>query len=640
MGAMMDERPQTFVIGTAGHVDHGKSTLVKALTGIDPDRLREEKEREMTIDLGFAWLALPSGRQVSIVDVPGHERFIKNMLAGVGGIDAAVLVIAADEGPMPQTDEHLAILDLLQIERGIVALTKIDMVDDDWRDLVAEEIREKLIGSTLAGAPIVPVSALSGAGLDDLRIAIDEMLEQVPPHSESGRPRLPIDRVFTISGFGTVVTGTLLDGPLDIGQEIEIQPSGRRGRVRGLQSHRAKVDRALPGTRSAVNLSGLAVEDLTRGDVLTTPNWLTPTRLIDAQLRLIADAPLALEQNDEVGFFTGSSETLARVTLLNDQRIEPGDDSWVQFRFPEPIAVVKGDRFIIRQPSPSLTIGGGVVIDPHPRRHRRFRSDVIDSLEVLAAGTPAEVVAQAIGGQPVELRALSREVALADTELRAAVDELIANGDVLLLRRAGGNGPLAPTSILMRSDAFDALIRQLHQTLATFHERNPLRRGMAKEEVRSRNGIAARMFEEILARASANGDLTVEGDILRLPEHEIRFTADQRRRIDRYLAALRANPHTPPPPSEFGIEAELAIALAETGEVVRVDEHIVFARETFNEIQRDVLEIISREQRITLAQFRDHFGSSRKYAQAVLEYLDDRHVTRRVGDERVRYTGG
>jgi len=357
-------------------------------------------------------------------------------------------------------------------------------------------------------------------------------------------------------------------------------------------------------------------------------------------LRLIADAPLALEQNDEVGFFTGSFETLARVTLLNDQRIEPGDESWVQFRFPEPIAVVKGDRFIIRQPSPSLTIGGGVVIDPHPKRHRRFRTDVIDSLEVLAAGTPAEVVAQAIGSQPVELRALSREVALPDAELRAAVDELIANGEVLLLRRAIRDSPLVPTSILMRSDAFDALIRQMRTTLGSFHERQPLRRGMAKEEVRSRSGIAARMFEEILARAAANGEIAVEGDILRLPEHEIRFTPDQRQRIDRYLAALRANPHTPPPPSQFGIEPELAIALAETGEVVRVDDNIVFARETFDEIQREVLEIIAREQRITLSQFRDHFGSSRKYAQAVLEYLDDRRVTRRVGDERMRYAGG
>ncbi len=291
----MIDRPQTFVIGTAGHVDHGKSTLVKALTGIDPDRLREEKEREMTIDLGFAWLSLPSGRQVSIVDVPGHERFIKNMLAGVGGIDAALLIIAADEGPMPQTNEHLAILNLLRIERGIVVLTKIDSVDQEWRELVSEEIRELLSGTGLASAPIVPVSSITGEGLDTLRSAIDDMLSEVPPHTEHGRPRLPIDRVFTISGFGTVVTGTLVDGPLAVGQEVEIQPGGLRSRVRGLQSHRSKVERANPGSRTAVNLSGLSVDEIQRGQVLTTAGWLKPTQLIDAQLRLVEDSPISID---------------------------------------------------------------------------------------------------------------------------------------------------------------------------------------------------------------------------------------------------------------------------------------------------------------------------------------------------------
>ncbi len=636
----MDERPQTFVIGTAGHVDHGKSTLVKALTGIDPDRLREEKEREMTIDLGFAWLKLPSGRQVSVVDVPGHERFIKNMLAGVGGIDAALLIIAADEGPMPQTNEHLAILDLLQIERGIVVLTKIDTVDDEWRELVTEEIRDALVDSRLATAPVLPVSALTGDGLDQLRSAIDEMLNQVPAHDEHGHPRLPIDRVFTISGFGTVVTGTLIDGPLEIGQDVEVQPGGLRGRVRGLQSHRSKVERASPGSRTAVNLSGLSVEDLHRGQVLTTPGWLTSTQLIDAQLRLLASSPVALEQNDEVGFFVGSAETLARVTLLNDERIAPDSETWVQFRFNDPVAVAKGDRFIIRQPSPSLTIGGGVVIDPHPRRHRRFRSDVIESLEVLAEGTPSEIVYQAMGNDPVEFRALSRSVALSDKDIRAAIDELIADDSVLLLKRAQGDGPITPSTFLMRFDAFDATVAQLTAMVDTFHQRNPLRRGMAKEEVRSRTGIPARAFEEILNRAASNDQLAVEGDTLRLPSHEVRFTPQQREHIDRYLAALRASPHTPPPPSDFGIEPELAMALAEVGEVVRVDDNIVFARDTFDDIQRQVLELIGEQGSITLSQFRDHFGSSRKYAQAVLEYLDDKRVTRRIGDERVKYASG
>src|SRR5690606_15534382 len=301
----MDTR--TFVVGTAGHVDHGKSTLVTRLTGIDPDRLQEEKDRALTIDLGFAWLELPGGRAISIVDVPGHERFIKNMLAGVGGIDAALLIVAADEGPMPQTDEHLAILDLLRIPRGLVVLTKTDLVDAEWRDLVIEETREKLQGTMLADAPILPVSSVTREGLDTLRAAIDAMIDAIPPHTETGKPRLPIDRVFTVAGFGTVVTGTLTGGPLEIGQEVEIQPAGLRSRVRALQSHRSKVERAQPGSRTAVNLSGLAVEDLARGQVLTTPGWLTPTRLLDAQLRLVPDSPVALEQNDEVDVFIGSA---------------------------------------------------------------------------------------------------------------------------------------------------------------------------------------------------------------------------------------------------------------------------------------------------------------------------------------------
>ncbi len=636
----MDERPQTFVIGTAGHVDHGKSTLVKALTGIDPDRLREEKEREMTIDLGFAWLRLPSGREVSVVDVPGHERFIKNMLAGVGGIDAALLIIAADEGPMPQTAEHLAILNLLQIERGIVVLTKTDMVDEEWRDLMIEEVREALSDSVLATAPIIPVSAISSKGLEELRSAIDELLDSVPPHDEHGRPRLPIDRVFTISGFGTVVTGTLVDGPLAVGQEVEIQPGELRSRIRGLQSHGTKQERANPGSRTAVNLAGVSVDEIRRGQVLTFPGWLKPTQLVDAHLKLIDSSPIAIEQNDEVGLFVGSSEALARVTLLNDERIEPGDETWVQLRIAGPLAVAKGDRFIIRQPSPSITIGGGVIVDPHPRRHRRFRTDVIESLEVLAEGTPSEIVFQAMESGPVELRTLAKTVALSDTDLRSAVDDLISEGSVLVLKRAQMDGPLVPTTLLMREDAFSVTVSEIERMLETFHQRSPLRRGMAKEEVRSRIGLPARAFEEIVQRAAVDGRFSPNGEVLRLPSHEIQFTTEQRERIDRYVRAMRADPNTPPPPSEFGIEPDLAMALAETGEVVRVDENIVFARDTFDDIQREVLRIIDQQGTITLSQFRDHFGSSRKYAQAVLEYLDDRRVTRRVGDERVRYLGG
>ena len=633
----MTTQPQTYVIGTAGHVDHGKSTLVKALTGIDPDRLREEKEREMTIDLGFAWLSLPSGRRVSIIDVPGHERFIKNMLAGVGGFDAALLVIAADEGPMPQTAEHLAIIDLLQIRHGLVALTKVDLVDEEWRELVTVEVLERLRGSVLEGAEIVPVSAVTGEGLPELIAALDRLLERVPPHLEAGRPRLAVDRIFTMPGFGTIVTGTLRGGPLEVGQEVELLPTGKRGRVRGLQSHRVKVERAQPGSRTAVNLSGIAVEEIERGHVLTTPGWLRPTTLLDARLRLISEAPEPLEQNDEVDFFIGAAETLARVTLLDAERIEPGGEGWVQFRFAEPVVAVRGDRFIIRRPSPGSTIGGGVVVDAHPRRHRRFRPEVIRALEVLASGTPQELVLQALDRQPRELREVIQQTGLPETEVRATIEELVGHEEITPLGTESG---LTQTTLLIRSDALRALSASLAGLLSAYHERHPLRRGMPREEARSRLGFAPRAFDEVVAALARRGEIVEEADTVRLPRHQIRFTPEQQSRIDRYLAALRAQPYSPPAPAEFELEPELVAALVETGAIVRVDEGIVFARETFEEIQRTVLELIDRQGSLTLAQFRDHFGTSRKYAQAVLEYLDQRRVTRRVGDTRVRYGHG
>ena len=325
-----------FVIGTAGHVDHGKSTLVKALTGIDPDRLAEEKARAMTIDLGFAWLTLPGGQSVSVVDVPGHERFIKNMLAGVGGIDAALLVVAADEGPMPQTVEHLAILDLLGVDRGVIVLTKVDAAEADWLDLVREEVRELVSTTTLADAPIVAVSALTGEGLPELLETLEEVLASAPGTSGGGVPRLPVDRVFSVAGFGTVVTGTLSGGEITTGDELRLYPGNRRARVRGLQSHQEKVARALPGRRTAVNLSGITTEEVQRGDVLAPPGIMSPSQRLDARLRLLPDASVALKQNDEVDFFTGAAELPARITLLDRERLDPGESAWVQFRFRAP----------------------------------------------------------------------------------------------------------------------------------------------------------------------------------------------------------------------------------------------------------------------------------------------------------------
>jgi selenocysteine-specific elongation factor len=366
------------VIGTAGHVDHGKSTLVQALTGIDPDRLQEEKARGMTIDLGFAWLDLPrpdgTVESVGIVDVPGHIDFIKNMLAGVGGIDAALLVVAADEGVMPQTREHLAILDLLAVPAAVVALTKSDLIDDpEWLELVELDVAELLASTHLAGAPIVPVSAVTGAGLEELKRVLAMALTDLPPRRNRGRPRLPIDRVFTLSGFGTIVTGTLLDGELNVGDTVEILPTQRTARVRSLQTHRRPVQTARPGSRVAINLTGVGADALQRGDVVVHPNTLIPTTLIDVRFRLLADGPRPLKHNQAVDFFVGAAEIPAVVRLLGTETLAPGEEGWLQLRLARPAVVTAGDRFILRQPSPSQTLGGGVIVNPSPqRRWRRF----------------------------------------------------------------------------------------------------------------------------------------------------------------------------------------------------------------------------------------------------------------------------
>lgn len=623
-----------FVVGTAGHVDHGKSTLVKALTGIDPDRLREERERAMTIDLGFAWLALPSGRQVSVIDVPGHERFIKNMLAGVGGIDAALLIVAADEGPMPQTAEHLAILDLLGVSRGLIVLTKRDLVDGDWLDLVREETRERLIGTTLADAPIVAVSANTGEGLAELRAALDRVLDDTPPRRPVGAPRLPIDRVFTISGFGTIVTGTLSDGVLSSGQEVEILPSGKRGRIRGLQSHQAKVGEASPGSRVAVNLSGLAVDELRRGDLLTTPGALGVTDRLDVQLTLTADAPVELEQNDEVDFFLGADELPTRVTLLDTERLRPGETGWVQLRLSRPVAALKGDRFIVRRPSPSITIGGGVIVDAAPRRHKRFQPATLEALATLASGTPTELLVQSLADGPRDLKTVAEQSNLDADTLREAVAEALAEGAVLQL--TGTATSLRPADVLVSAAVWADLQARMGQILATHHRAFPLRGGMSKEEFRSRLGLAPRLHEAVIGAALRSGILAESGPVFRLPDHRITFNPAQRIIVDRFLAALAAQPFSPPAPAELDVTVELLAALAETGAVQRLDESVVFAPAAYDDILATVLAILSDKGSITVALFRDRFGTSRKYALAVLEHFDRLNITRRVGDERVR----
>jgi len=631
------------VIGTAGHVDHGKSTLVLALTGIDPDRLREEKEREMTIDLGFAWLTLPNGEPVGIVDVPGHRDFIENMLAGVGGIDAALFVVAADEGVMPQTREHLAILDLLGVDKGVVALTKTDIAESaGWVELVSADVSETLEDTVLEGAPIIPVSARTRQGLDELTTALEEMLTQVKPRRDRGRPRLPIDRVFTISGFGTVVTGTLADGSFETGQEVEIQPKGLKARVRGLQTHKEKVERAVPGSRVAMNLSGVSKAELARGDVVTTPGWLRDTVLVDVQLRYLPAAPRPLRHNAQLKFFCGAAEAMTHVRLLGQDQLRPGETGWAQLRLKNPVALVKGDRFIVRLPSPPTTVGGGIIVDAHPgRRHRRFRPEVIARLETLAQGSPAEILLQALERRgPTVARDLLSSSGLGDAAAEA-LTQLLDEGQAIVLNgreAASKEQDWAHSSHLIVSHSWwSGLTDHISRELAAHHEKFPLRAGMGREALRSGLKLDAKVFNAAMARAAAEGLVVEEGATVRLPSHEVQLTPDQQRRVDALLAEFRRQPYTTPSYKESvaAVGEEVLGVLATRGDLVQVSPEVLFLPETHEEMVARVRAHITQEGSITLAQVRDMFQTSRKYAQGLLEHLDEIGVTKRVGDERV-----
>ena len=610
-------------------MDHGKSTLVKALTNIDPDRLPEEKEREMTVDLGFAWLTLPSGREVSVVDVPGHERFIKNMLAGVGAIDLALLIVAADESVMPQTREHLAILDILQISRGLVVITKTDLVDEELVELVKAEVEDCLRGASIEGCPMVGVSAHTGQGLDELKETIDRILDQTSARQDLGRPRLPIDRCFTISGFGTVVTGTLIDGSLAVGQEIELANSRQRARIRGLQSHKTKVDSTGPGVRLAVNLSGLSRDEVERGEILTAPGWLNPTYRVDARLRMVKDAPHALKHNEGVTFHLFTGESPARIRLLDADRLTAGSEGWVQVLLSEPLPAVKGDFFVIR--SAEDTLGGGQVVDPNPRRrYRRFDTDVVERLMMLDQGSREDViisVAEQWG--PCDVVALSRRANLSRDEVLERARLLVAEGELVEL---GDLGTEADAVVYSARD-WQTLRGRMLNTLSAYHGQYPLRKGAPAQEVRSRLGLSQPVYQRVLARLAAENAVVEERQALRLPEHEVVLTPQMQQQAAGYLDSLEREPYAPP--GDQPLDAELLSALIDQGKVVRVNESVVFAASAYREMTGRIVDHLKEQGSITVAEARTMFDTSRKYVLPLLEHMDQQQITRRSGDERV-----
>ncbi|TMF37222.1 MAG: selenocysteine-specific translation elongation factor [Chloroflexi bacterium] len=606
-----------YVVGTAGHIDHGKSTLITALTGIDPDRLAEEKRRGMTIDLGFSHLTLPSGRETGIVDVPGHARFMRNMLAGAHGLDAALLVVAADEGVMPQTREHLDVLDLLQVQRGLVALTKIDLVEPDWLELVRQEAITALKGTSLDGAPVVPVSAVTGEGLKELVGALDALLEGGEQRPDAGRPRLPIDRVFTMSGFGTVVTGTLVDGSLRAGDEMEIMPGGRPVRIRGLQRHNERVERVGPGSRVAANLSGVEKNELSRGDVLAAPGSLPATRRVDAMLRVLASAPHSVRHGAQLLLHTGTTEVACRVVVLEGDQIAPGGQGWVQLYLERPIAAADHDRFVLRVPSPAITIAGGSFVDVAPRKHPRHDSAVRESLTRRAAGNVLQE----------ELRKYRRGVTVAAL-LKATI---ASNADLerLQARRFG--------DWIFSDDAWKSIAARATDELSAYHTAYPFRAGMAREELRSRLGVSAPSFPAVMQGLAEDGRVVDRNGSIAAPAHQVTIATDGGPAAD-VLRLLAAEPFAPPSMAEVtkesGASDELIRAMVERGVIVRVSDDVAFTKDAYESAVALVKELISANGSVTVAQVRDRMGASRRPVLALLEHLDSQRVTRRVGDSR------
>jgi len=644
------------VIATAGHVDHGKSTLVRALTGIAPDRLREEQQREMTIDLGFAWMTLPGGEPVGIIDVPGHVDFIENMLAGVGGVDAALLVIAADEGPMPQTIEHLAILTLLRVSCGVVALTKADLAPDQaWIDLVSDDIRRILAATPLAGAPIVPVSAKAGQGLDALALALERALANALARRDVGRPRLPVDRAFTLPGFGVIVTGTLSDGAFAVGDEVEVLT--QRGetfpaRIRGLQTHKQKIVRAQVGSRLAVNLSGVDVdvERITRGSVVAKPGSLALTTLVDAWLEVLSsdarDAPgsrrvSALRQNAEVKVFSGAAHSIAHVWPLEGEALAPGASGWVQLQLATPMALANGDRFIVRLPSPSLTIGGGVIVDAHPpmryrRRGGRADDRVLNRLATLRRGSPSDRLLQALQelafATPAQAAAHAH---LEADELQAALADLSERGVILAARDARGS-----VSVLGHCAAWQAARDRAVAVLRDFHKAQPLAEGMPRDTLRSQLKLSPGVFDALLEHyndASDPGAFVDAGGMVRLARHDVRFAPEQQAAMEALLARCRAQPWATPSVKEAraAVGDQVYTVMLRRRMLIQLNDEVILLPDTYAQAVQCVRAFIEREGSMTAAQARDLFGTTRKYALALMEHLDLIGVTRRVGDARV-----
>ncbi len=627
------------VLGTAGHIDHGKTSFVKAMTGINTDRLKEEQLRGITIELGFAWLDLPNGIRIGIVDVPGHEKFVKNMVAGATGIDVVAMIIAADEGVMPQTKEHMEICQLLGIKYGIIVLTKIDLVDDEWLELVADDIKKFVKGTFLEHAPVMPVSAATGQGINEFIAALSELSPNIPGRSSSGLFRLPVDRVFTMKGFGTVITGTLISGKVQVGDTIMIYPSAITSKVRGIQVHNESVTEAVAGMRTAINFQGLEKASINRGEAISTPGSLIPSFMLDVFLQYLSSNKKPVKNRTRVRFHSGTSEIPGNLILLDREEILPGENAVVQLRLDTPIAVVKDDRFVLRSVSPVRTIAGGQILNPVPAKHKRFKTEVTEGLESLSELLPEELVSYYIaqsgykGASVSELKVMTN---IAEKQLDGNLQNLLSKKTIVLADKEH--------RVYLHQNILNDLKLETHNFLDAYHRANPLKAGMPKEELKSKMPafLNPKFFILIINQMIKDKEISLEEDTVRLEGHRVSLAEDQSQIKIKITKIYLNGGITPPFIKDLIEELEVDPAKAKAvlmllvneGIIVKVKEDFYIHSENISKLKSVVVEFLKANEEMTTPQFKDMTGASRKYLIPLLEYFDSKNVTIRIGDIR------
>ena len=631
------------IIGTAGHIDHGKTTLIRALTGRNTDRLKEEQDRGISIELGFTYFDLPSGKRAGIIDVPGHEKFIKNMLAGIGGIDIVLLVIAADEGVMPQTKEHLSILQLLGIKKGFVVLTKADLVDEEWLELVKEDVQTLIKGTFLENTPILTVSSTKGIGIENVINTIDDLANEVEEKDAGGRARLPIDRVFTISGFGTVVTGTLLSGTFKVGDEVQVFPGNNRARIRTIQVHDIDTHEAYAGQRVAINLAGLKKTELSRGDVIAPVNSMKSTMMLDAKVRILKDSPKIIENRSRLRLFIGTKEILCRIVFLDREYLSPGETGYAQLRLEEPTVAKRGDRFILRFYSPMFTIGGGEILEPNPSKKKRFEKSSIEELRIKEKGNTKEILEKIIKDNSHSfptIKDISVDTVMNEEEVIREIKRLEEEGKIICI-------PQLKEIYVIHVEYLNKLESAIEEELKKFHNKKPLKPGISKEEIRNKffKSAKPKLAESIFNLLFERGKMKQNNDTISLKDFHIVYSKEQEEIANNIKQIYTLDEFMPPKYEEIVSKisaneneiSQVYESLIDNGEIINIGEGIYLLKETYDSALKMLIDYLDENESITASKYRDLLNTNRKVSIGLLECFDKDKVTKRIDDKRVFY---